>query len=145
MEEIQSYSFECGVIDCFNEMIRAGIKSLALSRPLPTAQARDEMLPFAREACQRYGTKLYIEDEPLLSDLFPLSLNKGKYNILFYSADHILEQYLRLKEHKQALVAEGAYFGGNRSRIAWDFGRLLSYPEEVIRHLIEGNQEREQV
>ena len=145
MEEIQSYSFECGVIDCFNEMLRAGIKTLALSRPLPTAEARDALLPFARESCQRYGTKLYIEDAPLLCDLFPLSLNRGKYNILLYRADHILGQYLRLKERKQTLVAERAYFGGNRSRIAWDFGRLLSYPEEVIRRLIAGNQEREQV
>ena len=31
--EIDSYSFQCGVIDCFNEMVAAGVKSLALSRP----------------------------------------------------------------------------------------------------------------
>ena len=143
MQQIDPISYQCGVIDCFNEMVRAGVKSLALSHPMDTAEQRDALVPFAQTVCQRYGTKYYIEDEPLLTDLFPLSLNRGKYNILFYREDHILEQYLRLKERKAVLVAEGAYFGGNRSQIAWEFGRLLSYPEEAIRRLMAENAEKE--
>ena len=57
----------------------------------------------------------------------------------------MLEEYLRLKERKAALVAEGAYFGGNRSQVAWEYGRLLSYPAESIRRLIAENTDREQV
>ena len=97
MRNIDSYSYQCGVIDCFNEMVYAGVKSLALSHPMDSAEERDALLPYARELCQRYGNQLYIEDEPLLSDLFPLSLNRGKHNILFYRAGHVLEEYLRLK------------------------------------------------
>ena len=145
MRNIDSYSYQCGVIDCFNEMVYAGVKSLALSHPMDSAEERDALLPYARELCQRYGNQLYIEDEPLLSDLFPLSLNRGKHNILFYRAGHVLEEYLRLKERKAALVAEGAYFGGNRSQVAWEYGRLLSYPAESIRRLIAENTAREQV
>ena len=145
MQTIDPYSYQCGVMDCFCEMVRAGVKSLALSHPMDTAEERDALLPYARELCQRYGNQLYIEDEPLLTDLFPASLNRGKHNILFYRAGHVLEEYLRLKERKAALVAGGAYFGGNRSQVAWDFGRLLSYPAEAIRQLVEENNDRERV
>ena len=145
MQSIDSYSYHCGFIDCVNEMIRAGVKPLALSRPMDSREERDALVPFARESCRRWGNRMYIEDEPLLTDLFPLSMNRDRHNILLYRADHVLEQYLRLKARKRALVEEKAYFGGNRSQIAWEFGRLLSYPEEVIRRLIAENPEKEQV
>ena len=145
MQNLDAFSYQCGVIDCFNEMVHAGVKTLALSRPMDSTQERDALLPFARESCARYGTKLYIEDDPLLTDLFPISVNQGKHNMLFYRADHILDQYLRLKRWKADLVREKVYFGGNRTQIAWDLGRLLSYPEEAIRRLIADNQEKEQL
>ena len=145
MQNIDSYSFQCGTIDSFNEMIGAGLKALALSHPADTAAERDALVPFARDACRRYGTKFYIEDSPLVTDLFPLSRVRGKFLLLFYAADHILDQYLRLKERKSALIAERAYFGGNRSQIAWEFGRLLSYSQETMRRLVAENPEKEQV
>lgn len=117
MQNIDPYSYQCGVIDCFNEMVRSGVKALALSHPMDSAAERDALIPFARSCCHQYGNQLYIEDTPLLTDLFPLSLNQGKFNILFYRAGHILDQYLRLKERKANLVAERAYFGGNRSQL----------------------------
>ena len=122
MQNIDPYSYQCGVIDCFNEMVRSGVKALALSHPMDSAAERDALIPFARSCCHQYGNQLYIEDTPLLTDLFPLSLNQGKFNILFYRAGHILDQYLRLKERKANLVAERAYFGGNRSQLAWEYG-----------------------
>ena len=143
MQNIDPYSYQCGVIDCFNEMVRSGVKALALSHPMDSAAERDALIPFARSCCHQYGNQLYIEDTPLLTDLFPLSLNQGKFNILFYRAGHILDQYLRLKERKANLVAERAYFGGNRSQLAWEYGRLLSYPDEAIRRLISDNPEKE--
>ena len=138
MQNIDPYSYQCGVIDCFNEMVRSGVKALALSHPMDSAAERDALIPFARSCCHQYGNQLYIEDTPLLTDLFPLSLNQGKFNILFYRAGHILDQYLRLKERKANLVAERAYFGGNRSQLAWEYGRLLSYPDEAIRRFSRG-------
>ena len=145
MQSIDSYSYHCGFIDCVNEMIQAGVKPLALSRPMDSREERDALVPFARESCRRWGNRLYIEDEPLLTDLFPVSMNQNRHNILLYRADHVLEQYLRLKDRKRALLEEKAYFGGNRAQIAWEFGRLLSYPEEDIRRLIARNPEKEQL
>ena len=37
MQTIDPYSYQCGAIDCFNEMVRAGVKRLALSHPVDTA------------------------------------------------------------------------------------------------------------
>lgn len=128
MQNIDPYSYQCGVIDCFNEMVRSGVKALALSHPMDSAAERDALIPFARSCCHQYGNQLYIEDTPLLTDLFPLSLNQGKFNILFYRAGHILDQYLRLKERKANLVAERAYFGGNRSQLAWEYGPAAVLP-----------------
>lgn len=145
MNDMDNYSFQCGVIDCCNELLSRGVKTLALSRPVDNAAGRDALLAFSMESCRAYGTKLYPEDDPLLTDLFPLSRLKGKFLLLFYQMDHVLEQYIRLREKKDALVAEGAYFGGNRSRIAWEYGRLLSYSDEIIRKMLQENTEKEVV
>lgn len=145
MQNLDALSYQCGVIHCLNEMLHTGIKCLAISQPMASAQERDALIPFAQKSCARCGTQFYIEDEPLLTDLFPLSLTRGKYSLLLYCADHILGQYLRLKQWKADLVREKVYFGGNRTQIAWDYGRLLSYPDEAIRHLIAENRDKEQV
>ena len=44
MQNIDPYSYQCGVIDCFNEMVRSGVKALALSHCLLyTSDAADEL------------------------------------------------------------------------------------------------------
>ena len=143
MEQRDSFSYQCGVVDAFNEMVAAEVKALALSRPMDAPEEMETLIAYARESCRRHGTKLYPERDPLITDLFPASLNRGKYHILFYKADHVIEEYIRLKNRKAATVGAGAYFGGNRSRIARDYGRLLSYPEETIRRLLSENTDRE--
>ena len=143
MQNIDLYSFQCGAIDCFNEMVSVGVKTLALSHPADSAEARDALIPFVQENCRKYGNQFYIEDELILTDLFPTANNRGKFMILLYRENHVLEQYLRLKERKKALLAERAYFGGNHTQIAFEFGRLLSYDDETVRRLIAENTDKE--
>lgn len=143
MMQIDSYSFDCGQIDGFNRLVALGVKSLAMLRPQPSREAREALIEYAHENCRRYGTKLYPEDDPLVTDLLPLSESKGTFNLLLYRDDHVIEDYIRLKERKESMVANRVYFGGNRSRVAWDLGRLLSYPEEAIRRLIADNTDKE--
>ena len=69
--ELDWFSYRCGVIDCFNEMVRAGLKPMALAHPCSTPAERDQYLPFCGEICRQYGTKFFPEDEMLLTDLFP--------------------------------------------------------------------------
>ena len=144
MRSIDHFSYELGAADCFCEMVRAGVKGLALAHPCPTREERDEYLPYFQELCQKYGVKLYVEDVPLLTDLFPLSMNQGKYNALFYQEDSAIQEYLALKAEKQAAVEAGAYTPEKRRDIAWRYGKLLSYTGEGIQRLLESNTEKEE-
>ena len=156
MQNIDPYSYQCAVIDCFTEMVRSGVKALVFSHPMDSAAERDALIPFARSCCHQYGNQLYIEDTPLLTDLFPLSLNQGKFNILFYRAGHILDQYLRLKELKAHLVAvellvrnavasDARALRETMQRTHAETDYLLSYPDEAIRRLISDNPEKERL
>lgn len=145
MIQIDPYSYHCGAIDCFNEMIHAGLKRIALSHPAATREERDQLIPFSREICQKYGTHFYLEDEPLLTDLFPISMNKGKWNIIYWRQKEDLDSYLQIKADKQALLASGEYCAEARRQIALRFGQLLSYPEERSLALMAENKELEPI
>lgn len=126
MKPIDTFSYELGAADCFCEMVRAGVKRLALAHPCDSPQERDQYLPYFEELCRKYGVKLYVEDEAFLTDLFPLSLNQGKYNALFYQEGSALQEYLALKGEKKAALAQGTYDQARRD-IAWRFGTLPAY------------------
>lgn len=141
--ELDRFSYRCGVIDCFNEMVRAGLKPMALAHPCPTPAERDRYLPFCEAICGQYGTKFFPEDDMLLTDLFPLSANRGTYNIIFYREEAVRRAYEDLKAEKAALLAAGQYRGEPRRRLACRFGALLGYPETDCLRMIEANADRE--
>ena len=145
MKPIDRFSYELGAAGCFCEMVRAGVKRLALAHPCDSPQERDQYLPYFEELCRKYGVKLYVEDEAFLTDLFPLSMNQGKYNALFYQEDSAIQEYLALKAEKRAAVEAGTYTPEKRRDIAWRYGRLLSYTEEGIQRLLESNTEKEEI
>ena len=116
--ELDWFSYRCGVIDCFNEMVRAGLKPMALAHPCSTPAERDQYLPFCGEICRQYGTTFFPENEMLLTDLFPLSANRGTYNIIFYRDEAVRRAYEALKAEKAALQAAGQYRGEPRRRLA---------------------------
>lgn len=141
--ELDHFSYRCGVIDCFNEMVRAGLKPMALAHPCPTPAERDSYLPFCEEICGKYGAKFFPEDAMLLTDLFPLSANRGTYNIIFYRDEAVRRTYEDLKAEKAALLAAGQYRGEPRRRLACRFGALLGYPETDCLRMIAANTDRE--
>ena len=117
--EINKYSYKLGAADCFCEMVRAGVKKLALAHPCATREERDSFLPDFRALCAEYGVRMYAEDDGLITDLFPVSMNKGKYNVIFYQEEEVLQAYLNLKEEKRRAQAEGTYTKEKRQDIAW--------------------------
>lgn len=143
LKEIDPYSYHCGVIDAFNEVVRAEVKKLALSHPFHTKEERDKLIPFTEKICEQYETCYYIEDEPLLTDLFPLSLNKGKFSLLFFKDQTDITYYLQIKQDKHSMVQKGLYHGAARQEIAFRFGSLLSYSKAACEKLIAKNNEKE--
>ena len=139
---INPFSYHLGAADVFCEMIRAGVKKIALSHPCDTREARDSFLPDFDRLCQKYGFHYYVEDEPIITDLFPVSMNRGKYQVIFYQDEKFLQDYLSLKEEKLNARASG-YYRSVRSDLAYRYGKLLSYTDEGIRQLLTLNMEKE--
>lgn len=139
---MDEYSYRCGVMDCFNEMVKAGLKPIALAHPFQTREAREVYIPFVEEITQRYQTRFYLDDTPLLTDLFPFSLNKNTYNIIFYKKEEHIRAYEALKAFKEETLQAHTY-GAHRGEIARQFGRLLGYHEETIREYVDSNSEKE--
>ena len=144
MKKMDKYSYQCGVMDAFNEVVRAGVKRLALAHPCDTKEERDSYLDYAQQLCEKYGNHMYVENDSLLTDLFPISMNKDKFNVLFYRNESYREAYFALKERKAKLVEDKLYKGDVRREIAWEFGKLLSYSDEAIERMIAENDELEE-
>lgn len=134
---IDRYSYELGVMDCFCEMVAAGVKTMAMSHPWDVREERDAFSEAVKGLCDQYRIQFYPEDDLLLTDLFPEEDCKGKFLFLFYRAGETFECYLSLKRRRRILLEEGRYMGPERRRLAEAFGRLLSYPEDGIERQIE--------
>lgn len=140
--KIDKFSYQLGAADCLCEMVRAGVKRIALSHPCDSREERDGFLPEFDRLCEKYGVHYYVEDESFLTDLFPLSLNRGKCNVIFYQDASALREYLALKAEKKKAMAAGNY-DNCRKDLAWRYGKLLSYTDAGIRRLLDANRERE--
>ncbi|MDH4107113.1 MAG: hypothetical protein OEW35_02245 [Gammaproteobacteria bacterium] len=132
---VDARSYNLGIIGGFAEVVRLGVKTLALSEVL-APEEMDELWPDALVVAERNGVRLYREDDFLVTDLFPADVAAGRHVLLIYTGD-TLEQYLSVKADKARLVAEDEYAGTARRDIARRFGRLLSYPEAMIERLID--------
>jgi hypothetical protein len=128
--EIDLRSYNLGVIGAFSEVVSLGIKKLALSAPLEPEEM-DLLLKEAKKIAANNGVSIYLEEDFLVTDLFPEEVTSGKHVLLIYS-DPVKDEYLQLKSEKEELVKIGLYQDKARLEIARKMGRLLSYPEERI-------------
>jgi hypothetical protein len=136
--EMDSRSYQLGIIAAFSEIVAAGVKKLALSSPL-APEKMTELLPDAKRIATTNGALLYLEKDFCVTDLFPEDLTEGKYVLLIY-LEPVKEQYLALKKEKEELIRAERYEGEARRNIARKMGRLLSYPEERIEKMLEKNE-----
>jgi hypothetical protein len=144
MRELDKFSKVIGAMGAFNEMIACGAKNVALGHPTPDRALRDEHMEFAKIMCEESGTFCCEENGGFLTDLFPWSMNKDKFNVLFYKNESYRDAYFALKERKAKLVEDKLYKGDVRREIAWEFGKLLSYSDEAIERMIAENDELEE-
>ncbi|WP_041138030.1 hypothetical protein [Beduini massiliensis] len=143
MYKIDSFSYQCGIMDCFNEMVKAGLKPMALAHPFKTPQEREVFIPFVNQITKQYENYYYLDNDPLITDLFAASLNLNTYNIIFYRDEAAIEKYKELKEAKKQAIAN-KHYQEVRENIAYKFGRLLGYPDSHIQRYIENNNEKEE-
>ncbi len=136
--KIDRISFEIGMINCFIEMVSCGVKPLAISPPIDPKD-----LPVLEEASKiissGFATKYYIEHNLIITDIQSEAFTKGKHSILYYSNDEVLAQYLSLKKTITELEKQNLYTGQQRKDLSYEFGRLLGYPEDVLKKKIDGS------
>ena len=135
--QIDQRSYTLGGLSTFAEMVRVGVKTLALSAAV-TPEEMDDLVADAERIAGEEEVKLYRETDLIVTDLFPADVAVGKHVLLIYKGA-TLDDYLALKQRKSELVASGSYTGDARRDIARQFGRLLSYPDAVIEELINNN------
>jgi hypothetical protein len=134
-QDIDQRSYNLGILGGFSEVVRLGVKKLALSEVMAPAEM-DAMMDDALVIAKRNEVQMYREAELIVTDLYPADVALGKHVLLIYTGN-TLEEYLTLKADKATLVATGKYTGAAREEVARRFGRLLSYPENIITDLIE--------
>lgn len=131
---VDNYSYQLGVLGAFAEVVKLGVKTLALGEVMSPAEM-DHIMHDAQLVAERNGVLLFRETDLLVTDLYPHDVAQGKHVLLIYTGD-TLDKYLELKSDKTRLVENGDYDGAKREEIARRFGRLLSYPKQVITDLL---------
>ncbi len=131
---IDERSYQLGIIGGFSEVVRLGVKKLALSEVM-TPEQMDAVMADVAVIAERNQVQIWRETKLLVTDLYPADVAAGKHVLLIYTGD-TLDEYLQLKADKAALVQAGRYEGEAREELARRFGRLLSYPESVIDDLL---------
>ena len=135
--QIDQRSYRLGGLSTFAEMVRVGVKTLALSAAMAPGEM-DDMVADAERIAREEGVLLYRETDLIVTDLFPADVAEGKHVLLIYKGI-TLDEYLALKKIKSGLVEAGSYSGEARRNVARQFGQLLSYPGAVIEEMIDKN------
>lgn len=146
--KIDKYSHALGVCEAFCEVVKAGVKRIALSHPFTADELQNELHGAAfLAACGRiaetFGCRAYHLRQPVLTDLFPVSMNRGKQNVVFYRDPADINELLAIQTEKAALQEAGKYEGEARRTLAVRYGHLLSYSDEAIERYLKSNTERE--
>ena len=135
--QIDQRSYRLGGLSTFAEMVRVGVKTLALSAAV-TPEEMDALEGEAQRIAGQEGVLLYRETDLIVTDLFPADVAAGKHVLLIYTGT-TLDEYLALKERRADLMETGSYAREARRDIARQFGNLLSYPAVVIEKMINKN------
>ncbi len=125
------------MINCFVEMVSCGVKRLALSPPL-LPEDYELIASHSEEIVQGFGIKSYLEKSLLVTHLQTAEFTKGKWSILYYKSEDVIQEYFVLKEKYSRLEKEGKLESG-LLQISKDFMKLLSYPVDVIKQKISGS------
>jgi catechol 2,3-dioxygenase-like lactoylglutathione lyase family enzyme len=133
----KEYVKESGQLEAFAEMVKSGVKPIALGPPMESVEM-DLFFAEANRIADKYQIQLHRETELIETDLFSDSLTVGKEVLILYKGDALLA-YQALKADIQAAQASGTYVGQKRNELSRRWGRLLGYPVSRINELLAEN------
>jgi hypothetical protein len=112
-------------VDAFAEMVKSGVKPLALSPPLSSAEM-DLFFAEATRIAEKYEIELHRESDLIETDLFSDSLIENKEVLILYKGNGLLS-YQALKNEIEKAKSSGTYTGDQRLEFSRRFGRLLQW------------------
>lgn len=130
---------ESGQVEAFAEMVKSGVKPLALSPPLSSAEM-DLFFPEAARIAKHYEIELYRESDLIETDLFSDSLIENMEVLILYKGTGLFS-YQALKNEIEIAKSSGTYTGDQKIEFSRRFGRLLGYPVARINELLAENFE----
>jgi catechol-2,3-dioxygenase len=130
---------ESGQVESFAEMVQAGVKPIALSEPMSSAEL-DLFMPEAKRLAEKYEIEIFRESALIGTSLFDSAVVEGKEVLILYK-EKGLDAYQMLKTEAADLAAKGAYSGTKKEAISRAFGRLLGYPASRINDLLAENSD----
>jgi extradiol dioxygenase family protein len=130
---------ESGQVETFSEMVKSGVKPLALSPPLSPSEM-DLFFVEATRIAEQYEVELYREADLIETDLFSDSLIDSKEVLILYKGNG-LRSYQALKSEIEAAKSSGTYAGNQKIEFSRRFGRLLGYPVSRINELLAENSD----
>jgi len=137
IDDIDPFSFQVGMINCFVEMVACGVKRLAISPPLSPPQY-DAIAPFSERIVSGFGISSYFEESLLVTMLQSPEFTRNKCSILYYRDGETLAAYLELKQRRARLLEAGQYAPPAQREVSVAFMELLSYPHDVIEAKLSG-------
>ena len=114
------------------------MKKLALSPPL-SPEDYGLIAESSQELTRRHRVKSFLEKSLLVSGLQSAEFTEGKWSVLYFADDKVLQAYLELKEKRRILEESGRLYPAAERQISVDFMRLLSYPDSVIEARLSGS------
>lgn len=129
----ENMDFRNGVNDAFCEIVRAGVKKLALSHATDDEETFAKEFHSAYQCVKKYNIKMYVEEDLIETLLFDIS---GCKVIIFYSEDRDIEDYIALKH---AIRNNDHPSLEDKKAYAQELGRLLSYSPKRIEDMILSN------
>ncbi len=138
IEGFHLISYYAGTISTSAEFVSYGCKKLALSATFSDEELA-ALLEHARQKAEEYGIPIYVEKDLLVTRLFSPTVAQGKTVILFAYNQDVLDEYFAIKEFRKKALAEDR-LAEAEERIAWRFGRLLSYTDETISRLLDESE-----
>ena len=129
----ENMDFRNGVNDAFCEIVKAGVKRLALSHATDDEDVFAHEFHSAYQCVKKYNIKMYVEEDLIETLLFDIS---GCKVIIFYNDDKDIEDYKALK---YAILNNDKPSLDERICYARELGRLLSYSPKRIEDMIHGN------
>ena len=133
-------SYHAGITAAFAEIVAMGCKQLALS-PAYTPDELVTMLPITLQIVAHHGLVMLVEPDLLVTPLFPADIAVGLTVILIAREQEALDVYGALKAMHTRSAAAGQ-LAVVAQELAWRFGRLLSYDDVAIQHLLDTQHTR---